>query len=195
MKNTLPLLLAACAMSACQNVPGSHSWEPTLGVDYTLLGEYDLELAALGYTLETDVDYRVVQFEFGATKVDRSGDKPVKREFAGFRLGFGEVEDDEVDASVDIWELSGGGRWYFQSDGVLIPYFSLWSVLSSFEDVDTPQLGVRVGGGLEYPLDEIFFLRAELDYLFPILEGEDDFGIDVEGDGVALRLGISAYVP
>lgn len=195
MKKTLPLLLASALMSACQDVPGSHTWEPTLGVDYSLIGDYDLELAALGYSLETDVDYRVIQFEAGATKVDYSGGASVKKEFAGIRFGVGEVEDDDIDASVDIWELSGGGRWYFDSGDALIPYLSLWSVISGFEDVDSPQLGLRVGGGVEYPLHEVFFLRAELDYLFPLLEGEDDFGIDVEGDGIALRVGFSAFVP
>lgn len=195
MKQTFSLLLALCFAPACQDVPGSHTWEPTLGLDYSIASDYELKLAALGYALETDVDYKVMQFEAGATKVVHAGEKSHKEQFAGIRLGVGSVEEDDSGGSADLWELSGGGRWYADAGTLFIPYFSLWSVLSGFEGVDSPQLGLRLGGGLEYPVDQTFFLRIEADYLYPMLEGADDLGIDVEGNGLALRVGFSAYVP
>ena len=207
MKNCLFLFLTASLISSCQDLHGGHTWEPTLSADYSVLGDYDQEtdledpngelpdeLASQldDLYLGVEFDYRVLQLEAGATKLDLSSGTPEKSEFYGFRLGFGTAK--ALGESLDILEFSGGGRWYFTPTLSFIPYLTAWSVITDFETGGSPQLGIRLGGGAEFPIDRVLAFRAELDYLFPIIEASAS-GIDFENSGLALRLGLTAYVP
>jgi hypothetical protein len=186
-----PLLLLLPA-AGCTATPGNHRWAPTLAVDHTVVDDYELDVDAGVLEGTSDIDYTVTQVELGATRVEETADHPRKIDFLGVRVGFGDVEDDGIDS--DLLELSAGGRWYFGQSQSIQPFFSLWSVVSDLDDEigDDPQFGVRVGGGAELPISDTLALRGEVDYLIPVIPGEDELGLaEFEGSGLALRLGVS----
>jgi hypothetical protein len=193
MKQGCLLLSSLCLASSCTVLPEGHSWQPTLGIDRTVADDYELEVDISGLgSASGDVEYTATQVEFGATRIDETGDRPKKVEFAGLRIGFGELELDGVAA--DLLEISGWGRWYLGQSPSIQPFVSLWSVLSDLDDPlsDTPQLGLRFGGGAEVPITEALAFRGEVDYLIPLLAAEDETGLaESEGSGLAVRLGVS----
>jgi opacity protein-like surface antigen len=181
--------LACLLVSSCAALKENESWQASVGADVSIFDDYELEVES---TLAVDVDYSALQIELGATRIAESEGERIKQEFAGIRVGFGDIELGGV--SVDLVELSGGGRLYFNQSKSVLPFFSVWSVVSSLDGDDIPQVGVRLGGGAEFPLNETFALRFELDYLVPILGGEDSLGFEVEGSGLAGRFGFSALL-
>jgi hypothetical protein len=138
--------LALFLATSCTALPEGQVWQPTFGIDRTVVDNYELEVDVSGFgSASADVDYTLTQVELGATRVDESGEAPKKIEFAGVRVGFGELEIDGTAA--DLIEISGGGRWYFSQSESVQPFFSFWSVLSDLDDPlsDSPQLGLRLG--------------------------------------------------
>jgi len=181
------LVLTLALTGACQT-PEGQEWRTTLGLNTTVHDDYDAEAESFGLVAAGEVDYALTQFELGATRVEPQAGRDIKKEFAAVALGLGEIGD------TDILELSGGGRFYIDNGGDIIPFLSLWTSIidyTDFDDVDA-QLGLRLGGGAELVLNDTTGLHVGLDYLVPLIEAEEDFGSgSLEVEGWALRVGLT----
>jgi len=182
-----PRLLALVLTGACQT-PEGQEWKTTLGLNTTVAEDYEAEVESFGLVATGEVDYSVTQFELGATRVEPQAGRDIKKEFAAIALGLGEIGD------ADILELSGGGRFYIDNGGDIIPFLSLWTSIIDYTDFDdvSAQLGLRLGGGAELVLNETTGLHVGLDYLVPLIAAEEDLGSgEVEVEGWALRVGLT----
>jgi len=196
MKNT-SLIYSALLSSAllyslagCGTTPGQE-WKPTAGVTTVVNSSYDLGVSQLGYgSGSIPVDYSSTNIELGATLVSEGSDRPIKHQFAGIAFGSGELEDG-FGGAIDGDEISGGGRYYYDEGNAVIPFISIWSVLTD-ADGATPQLGLRIGGGAEYPLNSNAALTLSGDYLIPINDAQDEFfpGVTYDISGLSFRFGV-----
>ncbi len=185
------LLLVLISISACQT-PEGQEWKPTFGLSTTIVDSYEAELSALGYSDSESVDYSMTEIEVGATRVTPADERPIKHEFVGFKLGSGDVTD-STGTSGDLDEISGGGLIYFDKGDPLIPFLSIWSVITDLSDAPdlSTQLGIRFGGGVEYAVSRNAAFTLSGDYLVPLIDAEDSTGLfDLSTSGFAIRLGI-----
>jgi len=190
MSRISTIVLSISFIAACKT-PEGQEWKPTVGVAAAVVDSYSADISALGFSGSGDVDYSLVQFELGATKVTPNETRPLKHEFAGIVFGVGDLS--AGGASADLVEISGGGRYYFDKGGTVIPFLSIWSTISTLDDplVDTPQLGLRFGGGIEYPFAGNLAATLSGDYTLPLIDAEDSTGlVSSSVDGVAIRLGL-----
>lgn len=189
-------LALAVATSSCTSAPEGQEWKPTLGANVAIFDDYTLTVSGFGVSASGDVDYSSFQLEGGATRRTPTEEGAIKHEFAGVRIGFGDITD-ELGTSVDLTEISGGGSFYGDMHGRVQPYFSIWSVISDLDGADRAQLGLRLGAGLDMAVSDSTGLIFEVDYLLPLISGQEVvLGeiIDVEGDGLAARIGLR-FVP
>ena len=184
--STLLYSLAGCT------APGpDQKWTPTAGVTTAVFSSYDFGISAIGYGSDSfPVDYSMTSLELGATLVSEGPDRPIKHQFAGITFGSGEAED-EFGVKLDIDEISGGGRYYFDEGTEVVPFISIWSVLTDAEFISA-QLALRIGGGVEFPLSSNAALTLSGDYQIPIRDAEDDDFSFVTYDlsGLSFRLGV-----
>ncbi len=131
----------------------------------------------------------MTNIEFGATLVSEGPKRLIKHQFSGFALGTGDLSSPS--ASLDIAEISAGGRYYHDKGGPAIPFLSIWSTLDTPDDPEAPsQLGLRFGGGVEFLIGSAAALTLQGDYLVPLINGEDSLGFQYEVSGFAIRFGI-----
>lgn len=191
------VLLTSLLVSSCQTNEGQE-WKPTVGLSTTIADDYEVSVSSLGYTGYTEsLDYSVNEIELGATRVTPNGKRPIKHEFAGFKLGSGELSN-ELGAD-DLDELSWGGIIYNDKGEAIIPFFSIWATTSEYADLSiSKQLGLRLGGGVEYMIeDSNASITLGADFLVPLIEAEGDVdGIpfEVDGAGFAIRLGFRIFL-
>ena len=183
------ILLSLSMLHGCQ-APEGQEWIPTGGFNLAVVDDYKVEVSALGYSGSGDVEYSSFQFEAGATRVTPNDVRDIKHEFAGISFGFGDLEADG--ATSDLVEFSGGGRFYFDDGSDVIPFLSIWSVISDIDDplVNTPQLSIRAGGGVEWPFSPQAALSIGADLTIPIIDAEDSTGLfESNAEGLAIRIG------
>lgn len=191
--STLPcsaLLYSALlySLAGCSTTPGQE-WKPTAGVTTVASSSYDLGVSAAGSSGSISVDHSVLNVELGATLVSEGPGRPIKHQFAGLAFGSGELENDL--GEIDIGEVSGGGRYYLDGGNAVIPFISIWSVLTDIDGA-TPQLGLSIGGGVEYSLNSNAALTLSGDYQIPIMDAEDEFlpGVTYDIGGLSFRFGV-----
>lgn len=182
---SIQLLPLAALLAACQSTP-TNEWRTTLALNTTVADEYEAEVSAGGIVADGDVDYDSLGIELGATNVDVQAGRDLKHEsfLVGYSVG-------ELDGSTDIRELYAGGKVYFDGGGTLIPFLGAYASLLDFEDggdVD-PQVGARLGGGVEVVLTDDFALSAGIDYLLPLISAEEG-PVEADIEGWAIRVGL-----
>ena len=191
MKKPSLTLFAAVAGSfllGCNTPPGQ-AWVPTAGASTLVLDNYDVSFSALGYSGSVDVDASAFEVQVGATRVSDGPGTALKHEFAGVRVVNGEA------SGLDVDQLAGGGLYYYDSGEQLVPYLSVWSVMTNFDISGvTPSLSIEVGGGAEYAINDGFAFFAEAGLLIPLLEAEDQFGGTLDIGGLGGRIGIRALL-
>lgn len=185
MNTTLRVLPLALLAAACQST-ASEEWRTTAAANMSVADDYEASVDAGGFIADGDVDYDSIGLEFGSTLVEPQAGRDLKREFWSVGVNLSELEEDE-----DLTELYAGGKFYFDKGAGLIPFLGIWGGVTDFSDADDydPQIGARVGGGVEIPLSEDFALSAGLDYLVPIIAAEDG-PVEVELEGWAVRVGL-----
>ena len=184
-----PLLALVALFSACYTPEGQH-WNTTLGTNTTVWDDYEAEVNAFGLVATGDIDYSLTAFEVGATRVEPQAGRDLKHEFAGLMFGIGDIDDN---GSLDLTEIGGGGRIYFDNGGELIPFLSIWSTIVSYDDLDDldAQFGLRFGGGVEFVLTDNAALQLGLDYHLPLIPAEDtSSNAELEIQGLAARFGL-----
>lgn len=187
LATSLLLIAAAC------HAPEGKEWKPTIGLTSTVDSSYDLSydltLSGLGYAGSIPVDFSMTNIEFGTTLVSEGPKRLIKHQFFGFALGTGNLSYPPF--SLDIAEISAGGRYYHDEGGPAIPFLSIWSTLDTPDDPEVPsQLGLRFGGGVEFLFGSTAALTLQGDYLVPLINGEDSLGFQYEVSGFAIRFGI-----
>jgi len=98
--------------------------------------------------------------------------------------------------------IAGGGRYYADSDDSAMPFFSIYSVMdditSEGEDLGI-QLGLSLGGGIEYMVNEKAFVDVSFSYLVPLIAAEyyiydpisfNSLPVSTELDGWTVNLGV-----
>ena len=183
------ILLALVALTSACQTPEGQQWNTTLGINTTVWDDYEAEVKAFGLVGSGDIDYSLTAFEVGATRVEPQAGRDLKHEFAGLMFGIGDIDDN---GSLDLTEIGGGGRIYFDNGGELIPFLSIWSSIVSYDDLDDvdAQLGLRLGGGVEVVLTENAALQLGLDYHLPLIPAEDSgSSSELEIEGLAARIG------
>lgn len=190
---TLFAALAGSFLLGCNTPPGQ-AWVPTAGVSTLVLDNYDATIGALGYgSFEFDVEASAFEIQAGATRVADGPRNMIKHEFVGAKLVSGEVDDGFV--SIDADQVAGGGLWYFDSGEQVVPYLSLWSVLSSFDIPGlSSQLSIEIGGGAEIAINDGFAFFAEAGLLIPINDAQYSNGDTLEIGGLGGRVGIRALL-
>jgi len=175
--------------TSCQLQP-TQAWEPTARVTGLLSESYEAQVSALGYVGAGDTEYDSFEFAFGAHKVEVDDDGSSRpRELAEVVIGSSSFGD------VDAVEVSAGGRFYTGGSDKLLPFLSIHSVNTTFDDVGGitlgSQLGLRVGGGVAFFLSERVFLDLGLDHTFPLLAAESNSSpvVETELEGTAIRIG------
>ena len=184
MKNLIALgLLVLCSC----NTPANHTWTPTIGIQTTVFDSYTFDLSGIGYS--GDVDYSTVDIQLGATEVSEGEDRLIKHQFMGVVFGSGDLEGS---GGVGLDEISGGGRYYFDKGGAVIPFASIYTTASAIDVSGIgSQLGIRIGGGVEYPISRNISMIAGADYLISIVDATDYYGYAVGSiGGLAARFGI-----
>ena len=194
----VPTLLAlALAASSCVNQPGV-TMQPSIRGSAVLVESYEAEISDGTGSLAGDTEYSSVDVGFGVVSTDESGKKLGRAEVV---LGVAEYGD------LEALEISGGGRFYLGDPGQVSPFLSIHSVVTTLDsvlvsdgvtvyDVDPGvQLGLRLGGGVEYQINEVLFVDLAADYTLPLIAAEatvDGFSTPVETElyGLAIRVGV-----
>lgn len=187
------LLLALFPTLSCAQ-PGVE-YKPTIRLGGIVADSVEADLDVLGYSVSGDSEYSSVEIGIGSTAY-KEGVRKSSAELVIAKSSYGDV---------DALEISGGGRIYFGSSESLSPYFGVYTVSTIFDDVDyidpywgltsvSPgvQLGVRVGLGAEYRLNDQFFVDTSLRYLVPLLAAESDTypSVETEVSGMSLEVGL-----
>lgn len=189
----LSLLLA----SACTSPPGT-SYEPSIRGSFAVIEGFEAEVSDGVGSVSGDSDYSSLELAIGAVQVEEDGRKIGRAE-----LIFGSAEFGNLDA----FELSGGGRFFVGGGEDLSPFLSIYTVSTILESIRFDpgggvislnpgvQLGLRLGGGVEYQLNETVFVDLGADYTLPLIAAEADvngFGTPIETEvyGFAIRMSI-----
>ena len=186
------LLTTLSALSASCQIKENHVWAPTARVSAVVAESYDAEISGPGYSFGGDTEYRAVDLAIGTQlyEVQEDGSRvPVELiDFVIGRASFGDA---------DATEVSAGGRFYIPTElQKMHPIVSVYTVTTALDDLDgissTGQLGLRVGGGVAYFFSENAFVDLGIDYTVPLIAAETETipAIDIELDGMALRLGV-----
>lgn len=170
---------------------------------FVLAENYEATLSDAEDSFSGDTDYSSFDVALGVVRTrDEDGVRLSRLE-----VGLGIAEFEELEAT----ELLAGGRLYVgQSDAATsaAPYLSIHSVLTMFDttsatdgidtfDIDYgDQIGLRLGGGLEFFVSDTVFLDVGVDYTLPIVAADGQISlsgvsgdIETEVEGFALRLG------
>lgn len=191
-RSAILLLTTLSALSASCQIKENQVWAPTARVSAVVAESYDAEISGPGYSLGGDTEYRAVDLAVGTQlyEVQEDGSRvPVELiDLVIGRASFGDA---------DATEVSAGGRFYIPTElQKMHPFVSIYSVTTALDDLDgissTGQLGLRVGGGVAYFFSENAFVDLGIDYTVPLIAAETETfpAIDIELDGMALRLGV-----
>lgn len=190
--------LTLLALTAC--VVPDHEYRGSVRTSVIAVDSFDAEVEAPGVSLSGETDHSSILFAVGLEERNGSGKKVARAELSLASSEYGDL---------DAGEFAGGGRIFLPGMDIVSPFFSIYSVVTTFEtqlsisnpngglstvDVGT-QLALRLGGGAEVQVTENLFFDAGLDYTVPILAAEasvDGFSVpvDTEVSGLALRLGL-----
>jgi len=175
------LLFGACAQ------PGVE-YKPTFRLAGVIADSIDTEISSLGYGVSGETDYSSVEIGIGSTKyVD--GERKGLSELIIAKSSF-----DDLDAV----EISGGGRFYFGAEGKFSPFGSLYltNTISDFVPGTSvelgTQIGIQLGLGGEYRINDHLFIDTSLRYLVPIKAGESNTfpTVETEFNGFSIVLGL-----
>jgi hypothetical protein len=191
-RNLLFASLLSCAFSCAQ--PGVE-YKPTIRLGGVIADSVEAEVNALGYSISGDSDYSSVEVGIGTAAYEEG----VLKRLAEVVIAKSTYQE------ADALEISGGGRFFFSSSQQFSPYFGLYLVSTIFDDLDyvdpflgptsfSPgvQVGLRLGLGAEFRLNEQFFIDTSLRYLVPLEPAKSDTypGIDTEVSGMSLEVGV-----
>ncbi len=196
-RSLVPALALALACSSCVSQPGV-TMQPSIRGSAALVESYEAEISDGTGSQAVDTEYSSVDVGFGVVSTDESGKKLGRAEVV---LGGAEYGD------LEALEISGGGRFYLGDPGQVSPFLSIYSVVTTLDsvlvsdgftvyDVDPGvQLGLRLGGGVEYQINEVLFVDLAADYTLPLIAAEatvDGFSTPVETElyGLAIRVGV-----
>lgn len=151
----------------------------------------DTEISSLGYALGGETEYSSVEVGIGAAKyVDGS-----KRSLSEIVIAKSEFE------TLDAIEISGGGRFYFGSSDSFAPFGSIYLTNSvsgyipgTLVTLGT-QIGLQLGIGGEYRLNEHFFVDTSFRYLIPLVAAESTnttpvFETEFDGYSIVISMGV-----
>jgi hypothetical protein len=203
---SVAIVVATIFTQSCNNTPEGHTWAPEAGIQFTVSSSYDVdaELSAFGYTVSgsANVDYDSFDLRIGQTSTSAGDTRAIKHEHIGIIIGTSTFAlsdfGSESDSGISGTEISGGGRMYKDKGNDTIPYLSFYSTMTELDAhgiPSSPQIGLRVGGGLEYIIAEGIMLDAGADFLIPLSSGSvgsPDESVDLEWSGLAIRIGIIA---
>lgn len=194
----LPLLLS----TGCQTLAEDEYVRSNLLVAVTPFANFEAEqtLQPFGLTGSGDVDYTSFEVGFGATTYRSMGEGVADRKIsrAEFRIGRANFSEDGGTFDLDAFEFAGGGRFFFEGRDGIAPFVGIHSVATWADEQDGfslgSQLGLRLGAGVEFELNESVAADFGLDYTLPLLAAESDSvggaSIDTEVSGLALRIGL-----
>ncbi len=177
--------LLTCAFSCAQ--PGVE-YKPTFRAGGILADSMDGEVSTLGYAFSGSTDYSSVELGIGATEY-RDGERVALSELVISKSSFGDL---------DAIEISGGGRYFFSSSESMFPFVSIYAQNTISETVPGTtlnlgtQLGLQLGAGVQYFVNEQFFIDSSLRYLIPLIPGKSNTfpEIETEFSGISLEIGI-----
>ena len=177
--------LLACALSCAQ--PGVE-YKPTFRAGGILADSMDGMISSLGYGYSGSTGYSSVVLGIGATEF-RDGERVALTELVIAKSSF---ED------LDATEISGGGRYFFSSSESLFPFVSFYAqnTISDYVDGTTlnlgTQIGLQLGAGAQYFVNDQFFIDTSLRYLIPLVAGKSNTTpeIETEFSGFSLEVGI-----
>lgn len=170
-------MLGSCAQ------PGVE-YKPSVRIGGVIADSIDTEISGLGYALGGETDYSSIEVGVGAAKyVDGH-----KRSLSEIVIAKSEFE------TLDAVEISGGGRFYFGEGESFAPFGSIY-VTNSVSDYIPgtlvqlgTQIGLQLGIGGEYRLNEHFFLDTSFRYLIPLVAAESNTTpvVETEFDGYSI---------
>ncbi len=163
-------------------------YRPTFRAGGIIADSVDGEISSLGYGFSGSTDYSSFEVGIGATEY-RDGE----------RFGLAEVVIAKSSfEDLDATEVSGGGRFFFSQSESLFPFFSIYAqntvsdtVPGTTLDLGT-QFGLQLGAGVQYYVNEQFFIDSSLRYLIPIVAGKSNTvpEIETEFSGFSLEIGL-----
>jgi len=165
---------------------------PTVGIQRAVYDDYDFDVNSLILASNGGVDYSMTEFMLGATLVTPGEKRPVKDQFLGLTIGTGDLEAQGISSS--LVETSLGSIWYFDDEGMFVPFVSLFGTLSNTSKIPDlgNQGGIRFGAGVEYPIASNVSASIGADYLLPVYDAKTSSGIaEATLEGVAIRFGMN----
>jgi len=183
-------LLGLSLASACQSPVGQQEWSPTFGLRTAVYDDYDFDINSLILAESGGINYTMTELTLGATLVEPGAARPIKQHFLGLSIGTGDLTRDGISSS--LVETSLGGTWYFDDEGLVVPFVSLFGTLSNTSKIPDlgNQGGLRLGTGIEVPIHGGLFATLGVDYLMPLYDAKTGSGVvEANLDGFAIRLG------
>ena len=159
-------------------------------IPYASLGVASLDATNFsvgqGSAYETGLtDYTSVDFELGMSEWNTTAE-PRKTSRMGLRLGtasYGSLSALEVSAPIRLY-LGGAGEPTVNPYFMINTHYILWDTYIT--DL-TPHIGLKVGGGAEYMINEKCGFTLGIDYLIPIMHSFDVNLISLEVEGLAFH--------
>ncbi len=108
-------------------------------------------------------------------------------------VGTGDLEEAGIKST--LVETSVGGIYYFDDEGAVVPYLSLFGVMSDTSKIPdlSNQGGLRFGVGVEVPISGGIWATIGADYLLPVYDAKTDSGlVEADLEGLAVRIGVIA---
>jgi hypothetical protein len=194
----LPSVALLTILMSCQS---QIEYIPNIRVATSVANSYtasgtSVALSSLGYA--------VTPVELNPTEIMVAVGVKEKEKETGRIKSLGElVFSTASDGQYKSTRIAGGGRYYVGSDPTIkyMPFFSLYSVIDAIEsdlgDIGS-QLGLSLGGGVEYALSEKAFFDMSFNYLIPLLGAETvinnpsvgAYDVTTELDGWSINMGI-----
>ena len=186
----LGVALLATSVSCQSNI----EYIPTVRLATSVASSYTANIDLLGYagTVEYD-DSSETMVAVGLKEKDRE---------TGRIKSLGELVFSSPSFESDTsFRIAGGGRYYLDSEDNAVPFLSFYSVsdtLTSGGDNIGIQLGLSLGGGIEYMVNEKAFVDLSFSYLVPLLAAEyysydanfNSYTMYTELDGWTINLGV-----
>lgn len=192
----LGVALLATSVSCQSNI----EYIPTVRLATSMASSYTANIDLVGYagTVEYD-DSSETMVAVGLKEKDRE---------TGRIKSLGElVLSTALSESYTSTRIAGGGRYYADSDNSdnsAVPFFSIYSVMDNITSASGGedygfQLGLSLGGGIEYMVNEKAFVDVSFSYLVPLMAAEyyiydssigDYHTIYTELDGWTINLGV-----
>ena len=204
MKITCPQLLPSVALltilMSCQS---QIEYIPNIRVATSMASSYTA--SGTSVTLSSS-GYAIPPVELNATEIMVAVGVKEKERETGRIKSLGELVFSTLsDGQYQSTRIAGGGRYYVGSDPTIkyMPFFSFYSVIDTIEsdlgDLGS-QLGLSLGGGVEYALSEKAYFDMSFNYLVPLSGAEStvlgsgtwgsSYDVTTEIDGWSINVGI-----